>query len=228
MIAWLQLIGVLCVVAGTLYAFYLLAEDVDTSQFVARLDARITDRITSYRRPWLDFVMKLFTYAGGTVGVTVSTFILVFALIDLGRVGDARFSVVLIIGGTVIANALKPWLKRVRPHEGDSMIAQPRSSSFPSGHSMASLCLALATIEAVVLSPSPTLVPKACIVIGCLLYAILVGVSRIYLGVHWPSDVLAAWLLGTAWIAGAVGLQLLVLHGGAGVISTAESAVRHP
>jgi len=215
MVWWIEFLGVLFVVVGSLYAFYELAENVNTSEAVARFDTRVADWLATCRRPWLDFVMKVFTYAGGTIGVTVLTFILTFTLIDLGRMSDARFSAVLVIGGTAIANGLKPWLKRVRPEDSDIKIAKPRSSSFPSGHSMASMCLALATIEVVVLSPTSTMTPKVLIVIGCLFYAFLVGISRIYLGVHWPSDVLAAWLLGTAWIAGAVGMQLLVLQGAA-------------
>jgi undecaprenyl-diphosphatase len=211
---WLvEILGVLLIMGTSLYLFYALAQDVNTSKAVARFDERVTDWLNGCRRPWLDFVMKVITYAGGTIGVTVLTFMLAFYLIDLGRLDDARFSAILVIGGTVLANGLKPWLKRVRPADDDTLISQPRSSSFPSGHSMASMCLALAAIEAMFVSPTPTLAPKILVVLICSIYAVSVGISRIYLGVHWPSDVLAAWLLGTAWITGATGVQLLILHG---------------
>jgi undecaprenyl-diphosphatase len=211
---WLiEIVGVLLIMGASLYSFYVLAQDVNTSEAVARFDERVAEWIARYRRPWLDIVMKVFTYAGGTIGVTTLTFILAFYLIDRGRVEDAQFSAILVIGGTIIANGLKPFLKRVRPSDCSAIISQPRSSSFPSGHSMASMCLALAAIEAVIVAPSLTLFPKAVALLACAIYAFSVGVSRIYLGVHWPSDVLAAWLLGTAWITGATVTQRLILAG---------------
>jgi len=213
MLWWVEVIGVFLIVGASLYAFYELAQDVNTSAAVARFDEVVSRRITNLRRPWLDHVMKIATYAGGTIGITVLTFILVFALIDLGRVSEARYSAVLVIGGTILANALKPVLKRVRPPEHEALIKTPRSSSFPSGHSMASMCLALAAIEATLAAPSVVIVIKIAVIAVCAIYVFLVGISRIYLEVHWPSDVLASWLLGTAWITGAIGLKLLVLQG---------------
>jgi undecaprenyl-diphosphatase len=72
------------------------------------------------------------------------------------------------------------------------------SASFPSGHSTmaAATYLTLATIIA---SLEPRRATKTLIYVLALLMMALVGFSRIYLGVHWPSDVLAGWSLGTGW-----------------------------
>ncbi|MCL2818705.1 MAG: phosphatase PAP2 family protein [Actinomycetia bacterium] len=209
---WGEYFVVFAFVGAAIYAFYMLAADVKSSAAVARFDQVVSDHIFKLRRPWLDRIMKLATYAGGTIGITVFTFALVFALIDLGKMSQARFSAVLVIGGTILANGLKPFLKRVRPSAPEHYIKKPSSSSFPSGHSMASMCLGLATIEAVLPASSITTPIKALIVILALLYVLLVGFSRVYLGVHWPSDVVASWLLGTAWITGATGWRFMGLE----------------
>jgi undecaprenyl-diphosphatase len=166
--------------------------------------------------------MKFFTYAGGPVGISALTLILVFALVDLGRIPEARFSAVLVIGGTILANVLKPVLKRVRPPDSELMITRPKSSSFPSGHSMASMCLGLAAIEAIIAAPTLPASIKVFVVVACVVYVVMVGVSRVYLGVHWPSDVLAAWLLGTAWISGATGLRYLATDLSSGGVNVSE------
>jgi undecaprenyl-diphosphatase len=213
MLWWTEVLLVLLITGASLFAFYELAQDVNTSEKVARFDASVSDWLEHRRLPWLDRVMKVFTYAGGTIGVTTLTFILVFYLIEIDRIGDARFTALLVIGGAILANALKPVLKRVRPADDKTLISKPRSSSFPSGHSMASMCLALAASLAVAMAPSVSTTESIVVVILCIAYAFLVGVSRVYLGVHWPSDVLAAWLLGCAWVTGATGVALLLFKG---------------
>ena len=190
-----------------LFGFYEIADDVNTSTAVARFDQFFTAKIQAFRTPGLDVFMKGVTYAGGIIGVTVLTALVFFLLRKMGRTDDANFTLAVIAGGALLANVLKFLLKRVRPEAAMALISQPVSLSFPSGHSMGSMCLALATMEAIIVSPSPGFLVKVVGCALCALYALLVGISRVYLGVHYPSDVIAAWLLAGAWISGATALN---------------------
>lgn len=196
---------------GCMIGFYEIADDLKTSETIARFDTKMTMLIQSWRSPGMDFFMKFMTYAGGIIGVTLLTTLLFFGLRSVGRTDDANFTAVLVLIGTILAGVLKHLLKRVRPSGALALISLPVSSSFPSGHSMGSMCLALAAIEAAIVSPTLQIEWKVISVISCTLYAVLVGISRVYLGVRWPSDVIAAWLLGGAWIATATGLNR-ILH----------------
>ena len=196
-----------------LFGFYEIADDVNTSEAVARFDQFFTSKIQSFRTPGLDFFMKGMTYAGGIIGVTVLTAVVFFILQKIGRTDDANFALAVTVGGALLANVLKFVLRRVRPEAVLALITQPLSSSFPSGHSMGSMCLALATIEAIVVAPTPDLLVKVVGCSLCLIYALLVGISRVYLGVHYPSDVIAAWLLAGAWISGTTALNRVYLIG---------------
>lgn len=201
------------ITAACIFGLWDIANDYDTSIKTARFDAQVSSYLKSQRSPWLDAIMKFITYSGGIIGVTVLTTVLFFWLYKVGRVDDANFTAVLVIIGTILAGIMKRYLGRIRPAAEGALINLPMSTSFPSGHSMASLCLALAAIEALMVSPTVSIPLKLLGTLGCLLYAFLVGVSRVYLGVHYPSDVIAAWLLGGAWIAFATGLNKIFYIG---------------
>lgn len=196
-----------------LFAFYEISNDYATSLKTVSFDAKMKKAIQSHRAPWLDFVMKFITYGGGIVGVTMLTAVLFMSLHMMGRADDANFSAVLVIIGTILAGVFKKVLGRVRPDAEVALINLPRSSSFPSGHSMASMCLATAASVAFITSPEMMVITKILLVSACITYAVLVGISRVYLGVHWPSDVVAAWFLGIAWVAFATGLNRVFLIG---------------
>jgi undecaprenyl-diphosphatase len=148
---------------------------------------------------WVEEMFRDFTALGG-VGVlsllTLATFGYLWVL-GLRRV--AFYLLFAIAGGLLLSLALKSGFDRPRPDlvSHGSMIY---TSSFPSGHSMLSAIVYL-TGGALLASIHSARRVRA-YVIGCsVLATLLVGISRVYLGVHWPSDVLAGWAAGAAWAA---------------------------
>ena len=202
----LPLVFAAAVVLLCVIGFYQLAGNVRTSVAIARFDDEVTRRITAWRNPALDFLMKVVTYSAGIFGMTVLAFALYLFLRRTGHDPAAGASLFLIIGGVALADLFKRILARIRPDEAMALIRIPASNSFPSGHSMSALCFSIAAVNAVMLMPSVVTPLKALICVVALLYTIAVGVSRVYLGVHYPSDVLAAWLLGIAWAALVLGI----------------------
>lgn len=108
--------------------------------------------------------------------------------------------VILAIGSSgLLTFVLKMGFDRVRPDLVDHL-THSTNSSFPSGHALQSTVAFL--LIGALLARAPQNRPlRRLILTGAVLLTLLVGVSRIYLGVHWPTDVLAGWCLGVAWTA---------------------------
>jgi undecaprenyl-diphosphatase len=99
--------------------------------------------------------------------------------------------------GTILSNTLKFMLARPRP----DLVAHAvdvYTLSFPSGHAMLSAITYL-TVGALFARARPRFREKAYVLSIAILLSLLVGISRIYLGVHYPTDVLAGWSVGGAW-----------------------------
>src|SRR5690606_34414750 len=100
-------------------------------------------------------------------------------------------------GGQVLSSLLKLGIDRPRP-DLVSHLMHVQTLSFPSGHAMMSAVTYL-TLGALLAGMAPRMAIRAYVLSLAVLVTLLVGVSRIYLGVHWPSDVLAGWCAGFAW-----------------------------
>lgn len=111
----------------------------------------------------------------------------------------AVFVVAAIVTGTVVSTAMKSGFDRPRPdlvpHETEIY-----TKSFPSGHSAMS-SLVFLTLGAVMARAERDRSTRVFLIVLPVLLSVLVGISRVYMGVHWPTDVLAGWLFGITWAA---------------------------
>jgi undecaprenyl-diphosphatase len=192
----LALAGLLAVVAGV-WALVALTDNVvegDTQHF----DGRAIRWFAAHRGPqWLQDCGRDLTALGGVTVLTLVTLAVVgFLLIDHKR-GAAALVVVAIVGGLVIGSTIKHFVNRPRPPR-QYQAAYVFTASFPSGHSMLSAVTYL-TLGALLAQVTRRRVLKLYILSIAVLVTFLVGLSRVYLGVHWPTDVLAGWTAGLVW-----------------------------
>lgn len=103
------------------------------------------------------------------------------------------------ISGSIIAAQAKHWVGRPRPELVDHLV-QVTGLSFPSGHATNSALVYL-TLAGLVAQVADGRAVRSYIFVIAILLTGLIGVSRVFLGVHWPSDVLAGWCAGTGWAA---------------------------
>lgn len=146
---------------------------------------------------WLEQAMKDLTSLGS---VTVLALITLGAVIYLlmARKRPAALLVLLSIGGgALISTLLKSLFNRPRP-ELVAHIVDVHTASFPSGHAMLSAVTYL-TLGALLAYTEPNRRLKAFLIGAALVLTVGIGLSRLYLGVHYPTDVLAGWSLGAAW-----------------------------
>ncbi len=146
---------------------------------------------------WLEGGMADITALGGTVVLTLVTLFLLGALLILRHTHSALLLLGAIPGGVIISQTLKSTIARPRPDVVPHLV-DITSLSFPSGHAMMAT-IAWLTIGALLARLAPTVLLKRYILAVAIFLSFLIGLSRIYLGVHWPSDVVAGWALGATW-----------------------------
>jgi membrane-associated phospholipid phosphatase len=163
---------------------------------VGEVDEAIRDWVIAHRNGMLTEVMVNASRFGSTPSLVVLAFVAAAWLAWRGRRADSLLVVLGTAGGLALAPLLKLVFTRPRP-TGHLVFVD--SWSFPSGHSLNSMVvLGLLTVLAMRERPGP-LWRTLFAALGAFL-VLVVGFSRVYLGVHWPSDVLAGWLIGALWL----------------------------
>ena len=203
--SWIEpmTLSAIILAASLLFAFATLANAValgSTHAFdewlisALRTPGDLADPIGS---KWIEEMMRDFTALGST-GVLTLTVLAIAGFLAMTRKGYAAlFVLASVSGGVLISQAMKWAYARPRP-DLVSHGAEVFTASFPSGHSMMAAVVYL-TLGALLARTQVGRRVKIYVLAVAVLLTMLVGVSRVYLGVHWPSDVLAGWALGGMW-----------------------------
>ena len=200
--------AVAIVLLAALVVFAALADELAEWQPFVSLDRHVDEELNERATPAVTTAMEAVTWLGSTNGLLLLTLAACAVLLARARVRAALLVGLALVGAQVLDALLKVEFARPRPSLAHPVVAQAGGYSFPSGHATASMAvygaLAYLTLTTVRSRPAKTMITA-----GALLVVVLIGFSRVYLGEHFPSDVIAGWCVGIAWVA----ILVLLLRG---------------
>jgi undecaprenyl-diphosphatase len=165
-----------------------------------RWDADVARWVATDLPRWVEWLARPFTWIGGGIGLAIVVVVAAAHLMRLRARSDAVFVIVAVVGIQLLVPILKAVFDRPRP-DVDPVVRLPSSASFPSGHAAgAVVCFGAVAVVAC----DAGLAGRRVLVGGAVVMALAIGLSRVALGVHYVSDVVAGWFLGAAWLAGCV------------------------
>ncbi len=188
----LRLLSVFIALLLPLWGFARLAGELHAGQVIP-FDEPVLSWLHSLSSPGRDRFFSFFTDLGYLYGVVPIDVALVVLLFVRRQLRAATFSAIALAGSGLLNVLVKGVFARARPSLWES-IAPEVTWSFPSGHAMGS-----ATLAAVLIALAWHTRWRWPVWFAMTVFALLVGVSRVYLGVHYPSDILAGWAAASAW-----------------------------
>jgi membrane-associated phospholipid phosphatase len=211
-------------------AFVALAILSRPNSALSAWDARVGEAFAGWRTSGRSHLFWALTLIGNDAVLAALSVAAVVLLAAWGRRARAALVGVGLLLGWGISEAAKAVVGRERPPVSGALIALPSSHSMPSGHAFSTLVfISLLTYVAWLALRGPVARPGrgASVAVGIVAAVVigLIGVSRVYLGVHWFSDVIGGWCLGGAWVAAYVGL---LWRGIRGVVPSEGARARPP
>jgi len=175
-------------------AFVELVEEVFEGETLF-YDEAILNGINSFSTPFFDSFFVVITQLGGVFGIIILTTILLAFLLRRKLYQKALIVGATVAGAAVLNIVLKLIFERARPDLWEQLVVET-SFSFPSGHAMITAALGLSLIFIC----WNTRFRWLAVAFGSS-FIIVIGFSRLYLGVHYPTDILAGWVVSAAWLS---------------------------
>jgi membrane-associated phospholipid phosphatase len=202
---------VLFLVAGAVTVFgavfLKLADSVRESEVVVRFDQRVLDFVSAHRVGWVSRGARSATLLGSGAVVAVVVGVAVVVLVLRHRPFDALFVGLSSTGAAVLVEIVKRVVDRPRPSSSHRLVAAS-GAAFPSGHAAQSIA-GYAALAVVVAVGARSRRARTLVFVAAAAIALAVGGSRVYLGVHWASDVVSGWLLAGGWLLALVGVRFV-------------------
>jgi undecaprenyl-diphosphatase len=196
-LGWYYGLGI-CLAAVALFAFGKLAGEVLEGE-VQPVNRAVLESLHARANPSLDRLALGLTYLGGVVGTTVVASLVGLLFLWRRRFFDMITFAVVVLGGGLLVLVLKQSFRQPRPNLFESLSPE-HGYGFPSGHALLSICL-YGYSSAMVVLDGPRLVWRWCGAAALIVLAFGIAWSRLYLGVHWLSDVIGGDLVAMFWVA---------------------------
>ena len=201
----------LIVVAAAIWFFSALVDSVLDNATLVRWDIATDAWIHARVTPGGTGVFHVITRLGSPGAMTVLAIIGAVVLIARGRPTMFVTWVAAFAGGGILDRVLKMLVHRSRPLYATEHLRNV-TFSFPSGHAMGSMIGILMLLHALWIFRIVRGPARAIVAVAGAVFVALVGISRVYLGVHYPSDVFGGWAVGAAWMGLCVSIAGIVLH----------------
>jgi len=182
-----------------MYFFFQIVESLLNQESLIHSDLRIIHLLNVLRTPLVNKLMLFITYLGEGSVVFLGCFLIIILLLLTKRKNYAIALAISVLGGELFVWILKIVFHRQRPPVLTALLSES-SFSFPSGHAFVAIAF-YGLLTYFIFRESKNKLQKGLSIIFGIIIILSIGFSRIYLGVHWPSDVLASYASGAAWLA---------------------------
>jgi membrane-associated phospholipid phosphatase len=204
----LELLAGLAILTGSAWIFGWMVEDLAEGD--TKVDTRLADWLHEHASPDLTTFFEAVTRLGNVSTLLVVVLLASAVLWRKGWIAELQLLVLAGVGAEIITVGLKHGFQRDRPFFSDPL-ATESSYSFPSGHASVSLAV-YGTLGFIAARHLGSRRAQFAVLAGTTVLVLLIGFSRLYLGVHFLSDVIAGYSLGIAWVALCVVLLQLRLR----------------
>jgi undecaprenyl-diphosphatase len=181
-------------------AFGLLTDGAAEGGDLSAYDPQVLDDMVAARSPSLTPIFQTLTTIGSLPVVVTMTALVIAGLAWRRAWSQAAFVAVAMAGSAALTVGLKALVARHRPDSSVMLDGPDPEFSFPSGHTLNSTVFLLVVVW-LVLRHTDRVGVRALTIAAAAALAVGIGVSRLYLGYHWMTDVLAGWVLAPTWVA---------------------------